>query len=123
MLNPPRQWQASASPSPDSSPLQRAGSSNSGRDSVDRRPHEVRFRQLLRFGPLAAADESSCVITHNRLVTGQALVDCHLTDKWAWVQVIAFAELHKVRGVTDLRRAIIQAEKNQSLPRIVQQAR
>ena len=40
-----------------------------------------------------------------------------------WLQVIAFADLHKVRGVTDLRRAIIQAEKDHSLPRIVQQAR
>ena len=39
------------------------------------------------------------------------------------LQVIAFSELHKVRGVTDLRRAIIQAEKDRSLPSLVHQAR
>lgn len=38
-------------------------------------------------------------------------------------QVIDFADLHKLRGITDLRRAIIAAERNNSLPSLVDEAR
>ena len=49
-------------------------------------------------------------------------VSCR-ADVESGTQIIAFADLHKVRGVTDLRRAIIQAEKDRSLPSLVHQAR
>ena len=38
-------------------------------------------------------------------------------------QVIDYHDLHKVRGITDLRRAIIAAERNNSLPSLVDEAR
>lgn len=38
-------------------------------------------------------------------------------------QIIDFSDLHKVRGITDLRRAIIAAERNNSLPSLVDEAR